>query len=874
MNRKTKYTIAGHEFTITDQIEQAVELVEWAKDWIGDAVKVSPEASVAWAGVCMILPLLTKPKAVEEANRDGFVYVTTRMSYYVELEPLLRRIGKSTEVSGALMAKATDHIVELYQRILEFQLRSVLRFYRNWFNRFAQDLRPGDNWEKLLQKIKDLEADLHRDFGLMNELMSRQELESLNETSQSSLKTIQNFLAITARQLKVAEEQFQFHKNKEEAECHQLFRLTAGSNEATYEWYKDRIEERVDGTCQWFLGHDNFTKWREQDSGPLLVSADPGCGKSVLAKHLVERILPESTSATICYFFFKEQDQNKINQALCALLHQLFCHQPSLLRPYAMPEYSKNGRNLINSTSSLWNILVGAAQDPNTKPLIVVLDALDECTESDFRDLVRMLKSLFCNARPGRGNLRFLLTCRPYPQIVSAFHELVENFPYIRIPGEEDSDTISKEVNHVINHRVEELQLSGPLKRHLADKLLEIPHRTYLWVYLVFEHLKGEHFKKTRKGINAAIETLPKSVNEAYEQILSKSKNDAEVRKVLSIILAAARPLTVSEMNVAMNIDETSRSFDDLELEGEEDFRKSIRSLCGLFISIHHNKIYFLHLTAREFLRRELASPTATTIRSGLHWHQSITDQDANAVLAQLCLTYLSLFSSGAPPPLEVNPETGSYIDYPFFTYSCDWWADHFCGAHNNNYDVTMVLASKICSPRSPTYLGWEEFCQYIRYSTPLSMVAARGQEAVVKLLLDRGAEVEVPDRNGQTPLFIAAARGREATVQLLLNIGAKINVQDNAGDTPLSAAVICGQEAVVKLLLDKGAEVDVQDRNGQTPLSIAAGGGNEAMVQLLLSRGAKIDVQDTYNQTPLSRATEYGHETVVQLMLHRRARD
>jgi len=77
--KKVEYTIAGHEFVLQDQIAEAAELVQWVKDFVGEAVKVSPEASLAWASVCLILPLLTISSAVEQANRDGFTYVTARM---------------------------------------------------------------------------------------------------------------------------------------------------------------------------------------------------------------------------------------------------------------------------------------------------------------------------------------------------------------------------------------------------------------------------------------------------------------------------------------------------------------------------------------------------------------------------------------------------------------------------------------------------------------------------------------------------------------------------------------------------------------------------------------------------------------------------
>lgn len=83
--------------------------------------------------------------------------------------------------------------------------------------------------------------------------------------------------------------------------------------------YKNGLEERVEGTCQWFLDQPNFRDyWLEADSGILLLTADPGYGKSVLAKFLVDCELPRhlseaDTQATICYFFFKDPVQTGLN---------------------------------------------------------------------------------------------------------------------------------------------------------------------------------------------------------------------------------------------------------------------------------------------------------------------------------------------------------------------------------------------------------------------------------------------------------------------------------------------------------------------------------------------------------------------------------
>jgi hypothetical protein len=118
----------------------------------------------------------------------------------------------------------------------------------------------------------------------------------------------------------------------------------------------------------------------------------------------------------------------------------------------------------------------------------------------------------------------------------------------------------------------------------------------------VFDYLRNFHFKKAPKGIVSTFGALPKSVHQAYEQILSKSKDRRTVKKVLAIILAATRPLTLEEMSVAMEVDESTKSIDDLDLEQKNDFKSRLRSWCGLFVSVYHCRIYFLNQTAREFL--------------------------------------------------------------------------------------------------------------------------------------------------------------------------------------------------------------------------------------------------------------------------------
>jgi ankyrin repeat protein len=79
--------------------------------------------------------------------------------------------------------------------------------------------------------------------------------------------------------------------------------------------------------------------------------------------------------------------------------------------------------------------------------------------------------------------------------------------------------------------------------------------------------------------------------------------------------------------------------------------------------------------------------------------------------------------------------------------------------------------------------------------------------------LLENGHDPNFKDTNGRTPLSWAAENGHEAVVKLLLEKGAELESKDNEhGRTPLSWAAENGHEAVVKLLLEKGAELESKD--------------------------------------------------------------
>lgn len=88
--------------------------------------------------------------------------------------------------------------------------------------------------------------------------------------------------------------------------------------------------------------------------------------------------------------------------------------------------------------------------------------------------------------------------------------------------------------------------------------------------------------------------------------------------------------------------------------------------------------------------------------------------------------------------------------------------------------------------------------------------VVKEKQHAAVRLLIERGANLNAKGRYGLTLLHIYAQRGNRIQVQLLLEYGANVNVRDNIGHTPLFLANYHGHEAVAELLREYGAYTKV----------------------------------------------------------------
>jgi ankyrin repeat protein len=150
---------------------------------------------------------------------------------------------------------------------------------------------------------------------------------------------------------------------------------------------------------------------------------------------------------------------------------------------------------------------------------------------------------------------------------------------------------------------------------------------------------------------------------------------------------------------------------------------------------------------------------------------------------------------------------------------------------------------------------------------TALHCAAEDGHKAAVRLLMERGADVNTKGDRKWTALLYAAQNGHEAVVQMLLDKGANTNTKDNIGHTALHYAAQNGHEAVVRLLLGKGVDVNINDSYGWTALYYAAQNGHEVVVRLLLENGADANTRDNIGHSVHHYAAQNGHQAVARLL-------
>lgn len=690
-SKKVKVTILGHEIGLQDGIGQVGEAVAWAQDYIKDAIKDVPYAPAVMAGIALVLPLLKNPAAVDSANREGFTYVTSQMRYYIEMESLLLFLLPE-DIKPGLKANLTESVVDLYRLIIDFQVQSVIRFYRRGTKNYLRSVVNFDKWNDQLDHLTNEENKLKEKFDCALSGTSVQQLKKLAGEAEESRKAFQGIREGVVGLLERTEQRL---SNNEDRRCRETLQATDPTLD------KARIEEDNGGLFRdsycWVLDHVDFQRWMDARSGQLLwIKGDPGKGKTMLLCGIIDELSKMDIHDTWnISFFFCQATNTRINNAtaiLRGLIYVLVQQQPSLIAH--VHDGSFEGEN---AWFALLRVFTDILEDSNLRRTYLIIDALNECTT----DLSRLLH-LIVQKSSAYSHVKWVVSSRNWPSIEKDLNDTTQ----IKLRLELNEDTLSAAVNSFIKYKVNELaernKYDPKVRDIVQDHLMTNANGTFLWVALVCKRLA----KVSYRHVGEKLRDFPPGLDELYKRMLNQigESDDADLCKfLLCITTTVYRPITLDELTSYVDLPEGVADDDEALTEIVRD--------CSSFLTLRGRTISLVHQSAKDFLLQGAVHEIFPEGEEKIHY--SIFSKSLQAIGRTLRRDIYDLVAPGC----RIDQVKPPYPDVlAAIRYACVHWVDHLykCSPSKNAIEDLQDSGSVGVFLRQH-YLHWLEALSLLR---------------------------------------------------------------------------------------------------------------------------------------------------------------
>ena len=153
-----------------------------------------------------------------------------------------------------------------------------------------------------------------------------------------------------------------------------------------------------------------------------------------------------------------------------------------------------------------------------------------------------------------------------------------------------------------------------------------------------------------------------------------------------------------------------------------------------------------------------------------------------------------------------------------------------------------------------------------------LHYAAMTGDLDRVKLLLEKGADVNLADKYDRTPLHFAASSDNLELVKYLVEQGADVNAKDNEESSVLHEAAFSRNLELVKYLVEQGADINAKDDEGSSILHRAAHSGSLELVQWLIQQGFDVNTKRNDGHSILHEAVFSRNLELVQWLVEQGA--
>ncbi|RMY70463.1 hypothetical protein D0862_14748 [Hortaea werneckii] len=653
---------------------------------------------------------------------------------------------------------------------------------------------------------------------------------------------------------------------------------------------RDRHEP---GTGDWLLQSPTYLDWKAGKSRHLWICGKAGCGKTVLSSTMIEDI------KKLCganenlgrfglgafYFTFSDERKQSYEDLLRSLVEQLAWKQDSFARlqqAYDSPDHGRPGKDELEKIL----LLSLRAYDQ----VFLALDALDESPEeNDTRQMMlEQLERLVQNTT----NVKLLATSREVRDIQESMGMLK-----------------AKRINVADSKVDKDIRRPATVEIKRQDDFAD---RRYA--------VRPSRRDSTKpKYIEDVLRTLPKTLDETYQRTLCaiEERYRPEALTLLRWITYSRTPLTLRELAEAAVVDPSDEGKVDVDNRGDID--DSVDILSGLILVYEEDNGYetddsydtdeeddgdktvdshdthdsqnlssthvsrcsddadtgsfthrfnsestvrLAHFSVKEYLDSE-------RILDGAAKDFHLDAASEHRFLAQSCLTYLMHYSNDT----TTLPTASDKDAYPLLDYSANTWYYHSSLQNDGELEREVrMLTSPGCLrcwlhhdhelQEKQSRLNDFKAGQSIYFATYV------GLSKVVKLLLERGADVNESEGYYGGALQAASYKGYKDIVELLSARGADANASGGYYGSALQAASIKGYEDIVELLLAKGADANASGGYYGTALQAAAACNSIEVVKRLVATEADVNAQGGPYGNALQAAASNGFIEVVERLL------
>ncbi|KAG9198594.1 hypothetical protein G6514_009770 [Epicoccum nigrum] len=427
----------------------------------------------------------------------------------------------------------------------------------------------------------------------------------------------------------------------------------------------------LEGSYRWVLDNSSFRQWHDDPQSQLLwIKGDPGKGKTMLLCGIIDELQkPTASTASVVYFFCQATD-SRINSAtavLRGLLYLLISQQPALT-VYVRKRYDQAGRSMFEDANA-WIVLTetftDVLQDPNLDATYILVDALDECT-TDLPKLLHFLAQQSCAS----SRVKWIVSSRNWPDIEAQLGRAEQK---IRLSLELNAESVSAAVRVFIEHKVLQLAQEQKYDKKIQDAVFEHlttnANDTFLWVSLVCQDLK----MTAKRNVLKKLSSFPPGLDALYERMMQQigASDDAELcKQVLATIALVYRPVTLAEL---VSLTELLEDFAEAEV-------REVVGLCGSFLTLRGETVYFVHQSAQDFL---LEKASDDVFPDGIEaTHQAVFLRSLAILSRTLQRDMYGLEAPGLSiddiEPLISGPLAAS-------RYQCIYWIDHLCDSRSKS---------------------------------------------------------------------------------------------------------------------------------------------------------------------------------------------